>query len=164
MIPMKQQKDKEKKRKESHNRIEKKRMAYINEKISELESFLPGNAKRRSRQRKGLILKESIDYIKQIQQEQTFIQQRLQDKIEDTDNAIKNLLYKLQQVELQIQSSEKRQLHEEKVNETHVKQNGITTATFPRTYSPHTNPPTEVYTTMHRSTIPGRLCLTKGHY
>jgi hypothetical protein len=66
--------------------------------ISRYNQYYLHNAiiSRRSRQRKGLILKESIDYIKQIQQEQTFIQQRLQDKIGDTDNAMKNLLYKLQ--------------------------------------------------------------------
>ncbi|XP_060567793.1 transcription factor E3-like [Ruditapes philippinarum] len=108
------QNDKEKRRKESHNKVEKKRINVINDNIRELGNLLPEDAKRRSKQRKGLILKESVDYIKKLQKEHDVVQ-GLQKKIDDVYNEIEKLSTRLQQVELRMQISNNGcNCHEEK--------------------------------------------------
>lgn len=59
--------EKRRKRRESHNAVERRRRDHINEKIQELSALLPefaGDAQ--NKPNKGTILKRSVDYLKHI--------------------------------------------------------------------------------------------------
>jgi histidinol dehydrogenase len=60
--------EKRRRRRESHNAVERRRRDHINEKIGELSQLLPefaGDAQ--NKPNKGTILKRSVDYVRHIQ-------------------------------------------------------------------------------------------------
>ncbi|KAJ3185371.1 Transcription factor E3 [Gaertneriomyces sp. JEL0708] len=61
--------EKRRKRRESHNAVERRRRDNINEKIQELASLLPDFATdAQNRPNKGVILRRSVDYLRQMQE------------------------------------------------------------------------------------------------
>jgi hypothetical protein len=69
--------EKRRKRRESHNAVERRRRDHINEKIQELSVMLPeamslsdqgGSTYINGKPNKGVVLKKSVDYIRQLQQ------------------------------------------------------------------------------------------------
>jgi len=62
--------EKRRRRRESHNAVERRRRDNINEKIQELATLLPDNMlDSNNRPNKGSILRKSVDYIRQLQQQ-----------------------------------------------------------------------------------------------
>lgn len=60
--------EKRRKRRESHNAVERRRRDLINDKISELSSLLPEYASdANNKPNKGLVLKRSVEYIRHMQ-------------------------------------------------------------------------------------------------
>jgi hypothetical protein len=60
--------EKRRKRRESHNAVERRRRDHINEKIQELSSLLPEFASdQQNKPNKGTILKRSVEYIRHMQ-------------------------------------------------------------------------------------------------
>ncbi|KAJ3177974.1 Transcription factor E3 [Gaertneriomyces sp. JEL0708] len=61
--------EKRRKRRESHNAVERRRRDNINEKIQELATLLPDFATdAQNKPNKGVILRRSVDYVRQLQQ------------------------------------------------------------------------------------------------
>ncbi len=59
--------ERRKKRRESHNQVERRRRDHINEKIQELASLLPEfPTDAQNKPNKGVILKRSVDYLRHI--------------------------------------------------------------------------------------------------
>jgi hypothetical protein len=60
--------EKRRKRRESHNAVERRRRDHINEKISELSVLLPEFAQdSTNKPNKGVVLRRSVDYIRHMQ-------------------------------------------------------------------------------------------------
>ena len=60
--------EKRRRRRESHNAVERRRRDHINEKIQELSGLLPEFASdAQNKPNKGVILKRSVDYIRHMQ-------------------------------------------------------------------------------------------------
>jgi hypothetical protein len=60
--------EKRRKRRESHNAVERRRRDHINEKIQELSSLLPEFASdHQNKPNKGVILRRSVEYIRHMQ-------------------------------------------------------------------------------------------------
>ena len=59
--------EKRRRRRESHNQVERRRRDHINEKIQELSGLLPEfPADAQNKPNKGVILKRSVDYLRHI--------------------------------------------------------------------------------------------------
>ena len=68
MISVEAINEKRRKRRESHNAVERRRRDHINEKIVELSSLLPEYAQdAANKPNKGTILKRSVEYIRHMQ-------------------------------------------------------------------------------------------------
>ncbi|XP_060567771.1 uncharacterized protein LOC132726472 isoform X2 [Ruditapes philippinarum] len=91
-------------KKTTHNLIEMRRRNFINNRIIELRNLLPDHIDRASCKKKGSILKESIEYIKQLRQDQERIK-CLHDRICETEITISQLADKLEQLESQISNN-----------------------------------------------------------
>ncbi|XP_053402621.1 transcription factor EC-like [Mercenaria mercenaria] len=94
-------KEKERQKKEIHNKIEKRRRWLINEKITELGNLLPDNINRASGLKKGSILKETVEYIKQLRKDQGRVH-RLEKKMGETCLEVKQLAHRLEQWEIRM--------------------------------------------------------------
>ncbi|KAI8341265.1 helix-loop-helix DNA-binding domain-containing protein [Chlamydoabsidia padenii] len=72
--------DKRRRRRESHNAVERRRRDNINDRIQELGTLLPDNPDDGiNRLNKGTILKKSVEQIKQLQQDLSYYRQRVQE-------------------------------------------------------------------------------------
>ncbi|KAI9091520.1 helix-loop-helix DNA-binding domain-containing protein, partial [Phlyctochytrium arcticum] len=81
--------EKRRRRRESHNAVERRRRDNINEKIQELATLLPDFASdSQNKPNKGVILRRSVDYIRQIQ---GFATMQV-DRNREIENALRNLL------------------------------------------------------------------------
>jgi hypothetical protein len=72
--------EKQRRRRESHNQVERRRRDHINEKIQELSLIIPdcaGAADSAGRIQKGVVLQKSVDYIRALQQNQQMLLERL---------------------------------------------------------------------------------------
>ncbi|KAI9495158.1 Myc-type, basic helix-loop-helix domain-containing protein, partial [Zychaea mexicana] len=74
--------DKRRRRRESHNAVERRRRDNINDRIQELGTLLPDsmieNNNGSYKPNKGIILRRSVDHIRFLQQEVNTYQQRIQ--------------------------------------------------------------------------------------
>ncbi|XP_060588216.1 microphthalmia-associated transcription factor-like [Ruditapes philippinarum] len=84
--------------------VERRRRNVINTRIIELRNLLPDHIDRASCKKKGSILKESIEYIKQLREDQKRIK-CLQDRIYETEITIFQLVDKFEQLESQISNN-----------------------------------------------------------
>lgn len=84
--------DKKRKRRESHNAVERRRRDTINEKINELAHLLPDVVSDmhagHQKPNKGMILKRSVEYIRHVHG----VMKRADGRIGELENALKNLL------------------------------------------------------------------------
>jgi hypothetical protein len=72
--------DKKRRRRESHNAVERRRRDNINDRIQELLTLLPETSLDPvNKPHKGFILRKSVDYIRNLQQDLTRFQQRVQE-------------------------------------------------------------------------------------
>ncbi|KAF7722399.1 hypothetical protein EC973_003175 [Apophysomyces ossiformis] len=74
--------EKRRRRRESHNAVERRRRDNINDRIQELGSLLPEtmlDTNGPNKPNKGHILRQSVSFLKQLQQEATTYRQRVQD-------------------------------------------------------------------------------------
>jgi hypothetical protein len=72
--------DKKRRRRESHNAVERRRRDNINERIQELLTLLPESSLDPvNKPHKGFILRKSVDYIRNLQQDLTRFQHRVQE-------------------------------------------------------------------------------------
>ncbi|KAF7726271.1 Transcription factor E3 [Apophysomyces ossiformis] len=72
--------EKRRRRRESHNAVERRRRDNINDRIQELGTLLPEPADDGiNRLNKGTILRKSVEQIKQLQSERNQYQQRIQE-------------------------------------------------------------------------------------
>lgn len=69
--------DKKRRRRESHNAVERRRRDNINERIFELSTLLP--ERDASKNNKGTILRKSVDHIRLLHDKVNQYQQRVQD-------------------------------------------------------------------------------------
>jgi hypothetical protein len=69
--------DKKRKRRESHNEVERRRRDNINERIFELSTLLP--ERDASKNNKGTILRKSVDHIRLLHEKLGQYQQRVQE-------------------------------------------------------------------------------------
>ncbi|CAL1277187.1 unnamed protein product [Larinioides sclopetarius] len=102
------QKDRQKK--DNHNRIERRRRFNINDRIKELGTLLPRSTEQHYelvkdlRQNKGTILKASVDYVRCLKKEVQKIPD-LEFRLRMMDQLNKKLLLKIQNLELQLQAN-----------------------------------------------------------
>ncbi|KAF8763138.1 Transcription factor E3 like protein [Argiope bruennichi] len=102
------QKDRQKK--DNHNRIERRRRFNINDRIKELGTLLPRSSDphyelvKDLRQNKGTILKASVDYVRCLKKEVQKIPD-LEFRLRMMDQLNKKLLLKIQNLELQLQAN-----------------------------------------------------------
>lgn len=90
--------DKKRRRRESHNAVERRRRDNINDRIQELLTLLPESSLDPvNKPHKGFILRKSVDYIRNLQQDLSRFQQRVQELEATLDH------YKMKQ---QLSSSE----------------------------------------------------------
>ncbi|CAO3611324.1 unnamed protein product [Cunninghamella echinulata] len=75
--------DKRRRRRESHNAVERRRRENINDRIQELGTLLPDVMTDTTKPNKGAILRKSVDHIRQLQQEVSTYSQRIKE-LEDT--------------------------------------------------------------------------------
>ncbi|KAI6648895.1 bHLH domain containing Microphthalmia-associated transcription factor (MITF) [Oopsacas minuta] len=68
---------KERRKKDNHNAIERRRRYHINERITDLLTLLPSHEDMKPH--KGKILEASVDYIKQLQNERKFFEERVKE-------------------------------------------------------------------------------------
>ncbi|CAO3693133.1 unnamed protein product [Umbelopsis ramanniana] len=72
--------DKKRRRRESHNAVERRRRDNINDRIQELLTLLPESSLDPvNKPHKGFILRKSVDYIRNLQQDLSRFQQRVQE-------------------------------------------------------------------------------------
>jgi hypothetical protein len=69
--------DKKRRRRESHNAVERRRRDNINERIFELSTLLP--ERDATKNNKGTILRKSVDHIRMLHEQVTKCQQRIQE-------------------------------------------------------------------------------------
>ncbi|CAO3618029.1 unnamed protein product [Cunninghamella blakesleeana] len=79
--------DKRRRRRESHNAVERRRRENINERIQELGTLLPDLMTDTTKPNKGAILRKSVDHIRQLQQEVNTYSQR----VKELENTLKKL-------------------------------------------------------------------------
>ncbi|CEI98771.1 Putative HLH-domain-containing protein [Rhizopus microsporus] len=85
--------EKRRRRRESHNAVERRRRDNINDRIQELCSLLPENALENAtlgpnnKPNKGIILKKSVEHMRQLQQQVQDYHQKIQD-LEKTLNEL----------------------------------------------------------------------------
>lgn len=97
--------DKERARKDSHNKIERKRRDAINERIMHLATILPPNPDldcRDAKPCKGTVLRHTVDYIKTLQRDQ----QKLRvtsSHLKQTQDINRKMLLHIQQLEILLQ-------------------------------------------------------------
>ncbi|KAG1465887.1 hypothetical protein G6F46_001608 [Rhizopus delemar] len=93
--------EKRRRRRESHNAVERRRRDNINDRIHELCSLLPENALENisvgpnNKPNKGVILKKSVEHMRQLQQQVQSYHQRIQ----DLENALKEFYIQQRQEE-----------------------------------------------------------------
>ncbi len=84
--------DKKRKRRESHNAVERRRRDTINEKINELAHLLPDIVSDmqsgHQKPNKGMILKRSVEYVRHVHG----VMKRSESRIYELEAALKNLL------------------------------------------------------------------------
>ncbi|XP_060570828.1 microphthalmia-associated transcription factor-like [Ruditapes philippinarum] len=88
------------KRRERHNKVERRRRSIINERITEIRNLLPEDINRATLGRKSVVLKEAIDYIKQLQKVIANVHQ-LEDKMETICSDVNTISEKLERLEMQ---------------------------------------------------------------
>jgi hypothetical protein len=72
--------DKKRRRRESHNAVERRRRDNINDRIQELLTLLPESSLDPvNKPHKGFILRKSVDYIRNLRQDLSQFQQRVQE-------------------------------------------------------------------------------------
>ncbi|XP_060567778.1 transcription factor EC-like [Ruditapes philippinarum] len=91
-------KDREKSRRETHNRVEKKRRSFINDKITELRNMLPEYIDRSLCNGKGSILKQTVEYIKKLQRDQEKTK-LLEIKVSELDAEFRKIAARLERIE-----------------------------------------------------------------
>ena len=69
--------EKQRKRREKHNAVERKRRDNINERIQELGLVIPDCANEPENTHKGVILRKAIDYIRELQGDNEILKKRL---------------------------------------------------------------------------------------
>ncbi|XP_045164452.2 transcription factor EC-like [Mercenaria mercenaria] len=90
--------DKERKKKENHNMVERRRRIHINERIKELGSLLPNNGDTKLRHNKGSVLKATVDYIKQLQKEKERFD-KIEEMVRQNYILYKKMLLRIQRLE-----------------------------------------------------------------
>ncbi|XP_060556579.1 transcription factor EC-like [Ruditapes philippinarum] len=90
--------DKDRQKKESHNKVERRRRSIISDRIKEIKCLLPEHISRGVCQKKGSILQEAICYIKTMQSDLSRVQQ-LEEKIREMDKHIKKLNTRVERLE-----------------------------------------------------------------
>ncbi|XP_045182225.2 transcription factor EC-like [Mercenaria mercenaria] len=88
-------------KKDMHNKVEQRRRTNINDRITELRTLLPENIGRTSSQKKGLILKESVDYIKKLKSDLCRLN-HLEDQMKETNIEVQKLGFKVKHLELAV--------------------------------------------------------------
>lgn len=102
------QKDRQKK--DNHNRIERRRRFNINDRIKELGTLLPKSSDpyydlvKDLRQNKGTILKASVDYVRCLKKEVQRIPD-LEARCRYSENQTRKLLLRIQELELQLKAN-----------------------------------------------------------
>ncbi|KAI9199841.1 helix-loop-helix DNA-binding domain-containing protein [Polychytrium aggregatum] len=81
--------EKRRRRRESHNAVERRRRDNINEKIQELATLLPDFASDpQNKPNKGVILRKSVEYIRQV----NILAQKQSDRVRELEDALRKLL------------------------------------------------------------------------
>nr|UFJ44693.1 microphthalmia-associated transcription factor [Cyclina sinensis] len=91
--------DKERRKKENHNMIERRRRFHINDRIQELGTLLPRYTDPKGRRNKGTILKASVEYIKKLKKDQERFG-KLDERIKQNELQYKTMMTRIKKLEL----------------------------------------------------------------
>jgi len=91
-------------KKDNHNQIERRRRYNINDRIKELGTLLPSTSDPDFRQNKGTILKASVDYIRDLKQDQVRLRS-MEDKMKEQERHNRMIMLRLQQCEMMLKST-----------------------------------------------------------
>ncbi|XP_029634799.1 microphthalmia-associated transcription factor isoform X1 [Octopus sinensis] len=90
---------KDRQKKDNHNLIERRRRFNINDRIKELGTLLPKNSDPDTRQNKGSILKNSVDYIRKLRKDQDKMH-NLEEKNRLSETNNRKLMLRVQHLEM----------------------------------------------------------------
>ncbi|XP_052823484.1 microphthalmia-associated transcription factor isoform X2 [Octopus bimaculoides] len=90
---------KDRQKKDNHNLIERRRRFNINDRIKELGTLLPKNSDPDTRQNKGSILKNSVDYIRRLRKDQDKMH-NLEEKNRLSETNNRKLMLRVQHLEM----------------------------------------------------------------
>ncbi|XP_061162952.1 uncharacterized protein LOC133172144 [Saccostrea echinata] len=92
---------KERRKKDNHNIIERRRRYNINDRIKELATLLPASVPHDLKQNKGSILKASVEYMKELMRDKSSLQ-KLKEHQRSMNSKYQKLLIRIFQLELKL--------------------------------------------------------------